>query len=376
MTGPTIAIDITSTIGIEVFGIEHGPVELALYAFGWLCGWFLLARPRHLPPGGPTGSRPPVAVVIPARNEEDSLPHLLDALASSRRDGDRIVVVDDHSSDRTAAVAREFGAEVTTPPTPPPGWLGKPNACWHGANCADGAVLVFLDADVRPGPTLLDDLAAEVGRHPDDVISMQPWHTMPTASEQFSILCNTTALMGCGAFTASRRLRGGTVAFGPVVAVDRATYFRSGGHAAETVRSRHTEDIGLARSVGRSRLFVGTPDGTTFRMYPTGLAELMRGWTRSFATGARSIPWWSALATFCWVFSVAGGWLAAPLVYPLTAVQLWILGRRAGTIRPWAAALFPVLMLVFTAIVVRSLYAVLFGRGVTWKGRPVDTRTG
>jgi len=371
-----ITLDAASLVGIEVFGIEHSPVELSLYAFGWLCGWFLLARPRHLPPSDAAAARPPVAVVIPARNEEESLPHLLGPLAASRRRGDRIVVVDDHSSDRTAAVARRFGAEVTTPPTPAPGWLGKPNACWHGANSVDAAVLVFLDADVRPGPTLLDDLAAEVGRHPDAVVSMQPWHTMPTVSEQPSILCNTTALMGCGAFTASGRIRGGTVAFGPVIAIDRATYLRSGGHAADGVRSRHTEDIGLARSVGRSRLFVGTPGGTTFRMYPTGLAELLRGWTRSFATGARSAPWWSALATFCWIFSMAGGWLAVPLVYPFTAIQLWIIGRRAGTIRPWAAVIFPVLLAVFVVIVARSLWAIASGRGVTWKGRQVDARTG
>jgi hypothetical protein len=73
---------------------------------------------------------------------------------------------------------------------------------------------------------------------------------------------------------------------------------------------------------------------------------------------------------------MAGGWLAVPLVYPFTAIQLWIIGRRAGTIRPWAAVIFPVLLAVFVVIVARSLWAIASGRGVTWKGRQVDARTG
>ncbi|MFT6762304.1 MAG: 4,4'-diaponeurosporenoate glycosyltransferase, partial [Candidatus Aldehydirespiratoraceae bacterium] len=144
----------------------------------------------------------------------------------------------------------------------------------------------------------------------------------------------------------------------------------------ETVRSMHTEDIGLARAVGRSQLYVGSPGTTTFRMYPGGFVELVRGWTRSIATGARFTTWWLALATAAWMCSVAGGWLALPVVYPLTALQVWVLGRRSGTIHPLAAALFPLLVVVFVGVFVRSTCAVILGRDVTWKGRQVDARTG
>jgi 4,4'-diaponeurosporenoate glycosyltransferase len=273
-------------------------------------------------------------------------------------------------------VARAFGVDVVTPPRPPDGWLGKPNACWHGASATDQAVLVFLDADVRPGPTLLDDLAAAVAAEPGALVSMQPWHRMETAGEQPSMLCNITALMGCGAFTPFPRLTAANVAFGPVIAVERAAYDRAGGHAAPSVRSMHTEDIGLARAIGRSRLAVGSSATTTFRMYPGGFAELIRGWTRSIGTGARFTRWWIGLAVALWMCSVAGGWLAAPLVYPFTAVQIWILGRRAGTAHPVAAALFPLLVVIFVVIFVRSGFSVAFRRDVTWKGRQVGARTG
>jgi 4,4'-diaponeurosporenoate glycosyltransferase len=364
----------TNVVAVDIVGVEHGALELAMYAVGWVIGWLLLWSPRRLPTAS-SNIRRSVAIVIPARNEAQSLPQLLRPLVGQQRPGDQIVVVDDHSDDGTARVAELFGVDVVVPPTPPPGWLGKPNACWFGANQTDASILVFLDADVRPGPSLLDDLTGEVERHPTSVISMQPWHRMHTVGEQPSILFNVMALMGSGAFTIIRRRTAATVAFGPVVAIDRAPYLAAGGHSAPSVRSMITEDIGLARAVGRSVLFVGTPDTTTFRMYPSGLGGLTQGWTRSIASGARFVPWWLAIATICWIWSLAGGWIATPIVYPLTAIQVYVLGRRAGTINPIAAALFPILVIVFVAIFIRSLLAVLLRRQVTWKGRRVDTRS-
>ena len=299
---------------------------------------------------------------------------LVEPLVAQQRPGDRIVVVDGHSSDGTAAVAEQCGAEVTVPPTPPAGWLGKPNACWHGASITSESTLIFLDADVRPGATLLDDLAAEVRRDPNRLVSVQPWHEMPGAGEQASTLCNVAALMGCGAFTAAGRRFGATVAFGPVLAVDRDAYLDAGGHADPVVRSMHTEDIGLARAVGASSLFVGRRDGTRFRMYPGGLRELTRGWTRSLATGARCTPWWLAVLVAAWSASRAGGWIAEPVVYPLSAVQVWFLGRRAGSLHPVAAVLYPALVVVFVVVFIRSAVAVIFRRDVTWKGRRVEAR--
>jgi 4,4'-diaponeurosporenoate glycosyltransferase len=371
-------------IAVEVFGVDHSASELAVFAAGWTIGWLLLWRRRELPrrhisteqPESAHLQRPAVAVVIPARDEAASLPHLLPPLMDQARPGDRVVVVDDHSTDATADIARAHGADVLDAPQLQPGWRGKPNACWFGATETDQPILVFLDADVRPGPTLLDDLASRVAQRPSAVVSMQPWHRMDTLAEQPSILCNVTALMGCGAFTVAGERAAATVAFGPVIAVDRDAYLRAGGHACPDVRSRHTEDIALARAVGESDLFMGRPGETTFRMYPGGLADLVRGWGRSLATGARFTPWWLALATAAWIASLAGGWIAAPLVYPLSAIQVAVLGRRAGTIRPAAAVLYPVLVVCFSIIFVRSAFAVVFGRQVTWKGRGVETRPG
>lgn len=353
-------------------------VDLLLYAIGWCCGWLLLWRPRplpHPPTGlvrvGATAARSSVAVVIPARNEEAALPHLLPPLAGQLRPGDELVVVDDHSDDATGEIAASLGARVIHPPELPEGWLGKPHACWQGARATTATTLVFLDADVRPSGDLLDRLVTATDATPDSLVSVQPWHVTERPAEQASLLCNVTALMGSGAFTVAGSRLTATVAFGPVLSLHRDLYDRVGGHADPAIRSMHTEDVGLARAVGRARLFTGRPD-VAFRMYPDGLRQLVGGWTRSLATGARFTPWWLTLGVMAWVASLAGGWLAEPLVYPLSAVQVWVLGRRAGSIHPVTAALYPLAVVVFAWVFLRSAAALLLRHQVSWKGRDVD----
>jgi 4,4'-diaponeurosporenoate glycosyltransferase len=135
----------------------------------------------------------------------------------------------------------------------------------------------------------------------------------------------------------------------------------------------HTEDIGLARAVGAAQLYTGSPD-VRFRMYPGGLPDLVRGWTRSIATGASATPWWAALATVAWVWSLAGGVLAEPLLYPLCVAQVWVLGRRAGGFSAWTAVLYPLAVAVFVVIFLRSVVALALRRDVTWKERRVAAR--
>jgi hypothetical protein len=63
-----------------------------------------------------------------------------------------------------------------------------------------------------------------------------------------------------------------------------------------------------------------------------------------------------------------------PIVYPLSALQVWVLGRRAASIHPLTALLYPLAVVAFTVIFLRSLIALILGRGVEWKGRHVDAR--
>jgi 4,4'-diaponeurosporenoate glycosyltransferase len=338
-----------------------------LYAAGWSLGWLLLWSTRRLPAA--SADRAPVAVVVPARDEAASLPRLLRRLVSQLRDGDELVVVDDHSTDETAALARSYGARVIEAPDLPDGWVGKPHACAVGARATSAAVLVFLDADVRPGPTMLAGLAAEVARAPSAVASVQPWHDAERPGERLAALASVIALMGSGAFTVLGERLGSEVAFGPVLAVGRDTYGRAGGHAHPAVRASLTEDIAIAANVGSSRLFSDRADAT-FRMHPRGFVQSIAGWSRTMAAGLAATRWWVALAVAAWVSSLAGGPFTGWLAYPLSAVQVWVLGRRAGRVGPVLAALYPLLVVALVVIVGRAGWLRLRGT-TTWKGRLV-----
>jgi chlorobactene glucosyltransferase len=132
----------------------------------WMTGFSLAVLPlmaraevmvRRMPQLRPAFNLPPLpplSIIIPARDEEATLRRLLPSLAAQIYPGElEIIVVDDHSADKTAGVAAEYGARVLAAPDLPPGWLGKANAMQHGANAARGDYLLFTDADTCHAPT-------------------------------------------------------------------------------------------------------------------------------------------------------------------------------------------------------------------------------
>ena len=212
-------------------------------------GWLLLWSTRRLP----TGDRPAsVAVVVPARDEAGRCRRCSPRCGAQLRVGDELVVVDDHSTDGTAAIGL-FGARrgPGTGPARPAGSASPMPAPSVQRN--DRASARVPRRRRAAGPTLLDGLAAATT--PGHVVSVQPWHDAVTAGERVTLLANVAALMGCAAFTVVGERLVADVAFGPVLAIERTTYDAVGGHGHPTVRASLTEDIALARRVGRSLLF-------------------------------------------------------------------------------------------------------------------------
>jgi 4,4'-diaponeurosporenoate glycosyltransferase len=335
----------------------------------WVVGWLLLARARPLP--AVRRGRPAVAVVVPARNEAETLPHLLERLRPELRVEDELVVVDDGSTDGTAEVATARGATVVQPGDPPDGWLGKPHACWAGAQATTRRILVFVDADVRPQPGFLDRLVANV--LDDGLVSVQPWHEPGSWSEQLSVFGNLAALGGSGEFTALGPRRRTRLAFGPVLAVERAAYERSGGHRHPGVRGATVEDLALARLFDRVELYTGR--GTvSFRMYPHSARAIWDGWTRTIAAGSAAAPIWASVATAAWMWSLAAAPFLGAVAYLVAATQVGVLARLAGRFSPATAICYPIPLLAFVVVTIRSAFVAAVGRSVDWRGRPVRSR--
>jgi 4,4'-diaponeurosporenoate glycosyltransferase len=338
----------------------------------------MLWRARPLPvPAAEHTPRCAVSIVVPARNEAGSLPQRLMSLRPLLTPDDVVIVFDDDSDDGTSDVAGRLGAIASTAPEPPAGWLGKPNACWHGAGIARNDTLLFIDADVTVAEGFVDGIASAVEQHSDALVSVQPWHEPGSASEHFSVFFNVAALMGSGNFTiagslARRRMRR-RVAFGPVLAIRRTTYMAIGGHADPAVHGRHTEDIALARLVDDVELYSGFP-AARFRMYPGGARDLVAGWTRSLATGAWSAPVWASLAVIAWIWALAAAPFVAWWAVVAAIVQVGVLARRAGRFSPFAALMYPVPLALFVVVSARSLWRRIARRDVIWKGRDVPAR--
>ena len=91
-----------------------------------------------------------ISVILPAKNEAEGLQRTLPVLREHFPDAE-IIVVDDGSTDATAAIATEHGARVLSSPYP----MGNGAAIKRGARAAGGDVLVFMDADGQHDPMLI-----------------------------------------------------------------------------------------------------------------------------------------------------------------------------------------------------------------------------
>ena len=361
---------------------------VAAWSAGWAAGWWLGWR---LPPLG-DGARvvpleaprhpPQVAVVIPARDEATSLPALLASLQGQSLAPAEVVVVDDGSTDATAALAAAAGVRVLAAGDLPDGWAGKPHALDRGVQATSAPLLVFLDADVTLAAGALEALVAEHTRR-QGLVSVLPHHRPVRGYEQWSAPFNLVSVMGTGAAVpGSTGAADG--AFGPCMVTSRHDLDAVGGFAA--VGGDVVEDIALARRYLDADLAVSALAGhdlVQFRMYPDGPAQLVEGWTKNVAAGATSVPWWRSALIGLWVTAGLAGPLsvvrrrspraaaAALVAWVAFAVQFRVLTRRLGLFRPWTAPAHPALLAGFVALFGRSARARWFTRSVSWRGRQV-----
>ena len=346
-----------------------------LVTVGWLAGWWLLWR---VPGVDRAAGAVALAVVVPARDEAGVLPLLLADLANQSLPAAEILVVDDASSDGTAAVAAAAGATVVRTTGPPAGWAGKPWACWRGVQSTTAPMLVFLDADVRLAPDALARLVATHDRV-GGLLSVQPRHLAGRAVEGLSMVPNVVVLAGTGAFTP--RPSAPTVAFGPCLVCRRDDYLAVDGHRA--VRGAVAEDAELAqrfRAAGSPVTLRGGGSVVTFRMYPHGLRPLIDGWSKNLAIGAGSAPRLAAALTTLWVAALLAtpalvvrlastGWWLAALVDVAVLGEVGWAARRAGRFGVWPVVLFPVAAAAFVVLFAWSVIRIHVLRSVSWRGR-------
>ena len=325
-----------------------------------------------------------LSIIIPARNEEKSLPLLLEDLCAQSCQPLEIICVDDDSSDSTAQIAESFGVRVISLHDKPQGWLGKTWACHNGANAAKGDLLLFLDADVRLGPNAISRLL-ETYSEQNCTISVQPYHVTEELYEQFSLPFNLIQIAANGTTLPKQKSVG---LFGPVILISKNDHIKIGGH--ESVRKNIIEDIALGQKLKEAGLpfdlFVGDKD-LSYRMYNDGVRGLLQGWIKNIAAGAAKTHWYLFIEVFLAITSMASvpihiaayslsanyKWLILYVVlYMIWVLVLYILAQKAGRFRLLPIILYPILIIVLVCVFLVSMLKKIFGLKVVWKGRAIN----
>jgi glycosyltransferase involved in cell wall biosynthesis len=247
--------------------------------------------------------RPVVSVIVPARNEEVCLGNCLESLVAQTGVAFEIIVVDDHSTDRTREIAASFaGVRVIDARPLPEGWTGKNNAVFTGAREARGEWLLFTDADTVHLPGSLAGALKEARENGAELLSYSPeqiavtfWEmaTLPVVFAELARQYSPSKVSDPASSIAA--------ANGQYILIRRDTYDAVGGHAA--VAGNILEDVALARAVkssGRRIRFRYAADAVRTRMY-RNYAQLRDGWTKNLAL-LFPRPGWLALKTLAlWV---------------------------------------------------------------------------
>lgn len=245
-------------------------------------------RPAPLAAGDPVDPGL-VTILVPARDEEARIGPLLEALTEMGPAVAEVIIIDDRSTDGTAALidtAATSDARIRRLPGRelPEDWVGKQFALQQGLAEVRTRWCLCLDADVIPDPTLPDALVRAAEAAGADAISAAPRFRVDTAGESLlhpALLATLVYRFGppTDAPTASDRV----VANGQCLLLDCERLRAVEGWSA--VRSNMTEDVALIRHLIRSGWRIGMRDAAplvTVDMHDSG-REAWREWGRSLA---------------------------------------------------------------------------------------------
>ncbi len=350
-----------------------------------------------------------VSVIVPARDEERTLPGCLESLLRQTEPGFalgrqwEVVVVDDGSTDRTRVVAEDlFAAEVAREPgrstglvvLEAPAWeagpdglggsemTGKSAACWAGAGVARGTWLLFTDADTVHEAGSVSRSLREAERHGVAMLSYSPRQVvkgllqrtvMPLIFSELASVYPPAKVNDVGDPLAA--------ANGQFLLVEREAYFDAGGHRG--VGMNVVEDVALSRSIKRAGKAIrlrAAPEALSARMYAT-TGEMVAGWTKNLASlmpSPVSLALWRVLDMLLLVglpvIAVAWPGLiwwqrgALWLVWARTLLRFYtrVARAHAGVLD---TAISPLGLPLFVVLLLRSTVQHRVRREVVWKGR-------
>jgi chlorobactene glucosyltransferase len=361
---------------------------LLLYITAVFAANLLYFRRRSRPRDGALLPEEKVSVLVPVRNEERNLRPCLDSLLAQDHRNIEIIVMDDHSRDASWDIIREYAGrnpgviQGFRSEALPPGWSGKNWVCHQLSRMASGSLLVFTDADTVHGRQSISHALRESRARGSRFVSYLPELITVSAAEKVILPVIYFAfffLFPLGLMKVVHH-RMAAVAIGTFILVDREIYDAVGGHLA--LRGEIVDDMALARMVkgagGGVDILCGTGIFAT-RFYHSA-AEIWSGFSKnSFGAFGYSVLPFVATLVFCYAIflnpfvqlalqpelSLSNPYLDQSLI--IIALRLALALRTRHSLL--SIALHPVMVGFSLGFAANSIWKILRGTPIEWKGR-------
>ena len=375
----------------EILAFLSLALWLVLFFF-WGNFWRIWESDADRTSGPSPATWPRVTAVIPARNEAGSIAAVVAALAQQDYPGEfSAIIVDDHSEDATAELARkaviESGArsrlEIISAPDLAPGWTGKLWALNSGVAAAENSspeFFWFTDADVVHAPDTLRRLVTRAQQNNLDLTSLMVLLESQSPVERLLIpafLYFFLMLYPPNWISDTRSKTAG--AAGGCILLRRTALERIGGLAA--IRNEIIDDCSLAREVKRSggKIWMGLARASRSLRSYSGFAEIREMIARTAFTQLH----YSALQllgtlvglTLTFLVPVALTFTPNPRIW-LPALLAWCLMTASFLptitfyrLTPLWSPLLPLSALFYSYATLLSAIRHWQGRGGQWKGR-------
>lgn len=365
------------------------PVAAGTYMFLFTLGNIIYLR-RMSGPAIQT-DQPSVSVLIPARNEAERIGPAIEALKKQDYPDYEVIILDDNSDDDTSGVVEELISGETQfrfmkgQPLPVE-WKGKPYAMQQLKSEARGEILIFIDADMRPGPELLSWTVSKMESQKVDFLSGYARHTTPEKAEYllFPVMYLATSfLLPLWLFRHTRSYMF-SHAIGQYFCVRSSVMDSVNGF--EPVKDKINEDIQMARYLkgeGYSQVFLDVKEHLSGNMYDSmdhARMGVMRVVYEYFDNLVYPFLFMGAVMISCLVAPIPLALLALvfghPAALPLCLSIGLVLGAWMTTMvnrrLPWYTAFFYPIHFTWTIwLSIRSIILSKKGRGYSWKGRIV-----
>ena len=344
-------------------------------------------------PVTPAGN-PRVSIIVPARNEEETIEQALKSLLALDYENYEVIAVNDRSTDRTGElmekVAKEAGREadslkpgktlkVIHHTELPPGWLGKTHAMWTAAKHATGDWILFTDADVLFKPDSLRRALAYAEFVPADHVVLFPRMIMQRPGEYMMIAFFQTMFMfGHRPWKVADPSTDDHMGVGAFNLVRRRVYEAVGTYRA--LRMEVLDDMKLGKVVknsGHAQRNVFGGDLISIR-WAHGAFGIVNNLTKNFFA-VLSFQWWrSVLSVFGLAFLnygpflgifLAHGYARIPYAVALASMCMIYVGISWRSAVPaYYVVLHPVSTTLFIYTLLRSTFLTLWNQGIVWRG--------